>query len=39
MSAGKALPREIRAQRTFADFDDYWATVLGGPSVGAASPR
>ena len=22
-------------QRSFADFDDYWATVLGGPSVGA----
>jgi hypothetical protein len=21
-------------RRTFADFDDYWATVLGGPSVG-----
>jgi hypothetical protein len=21
-------------QRTFADFDDYWATVLLGPSVG-----
>ena len=21
-------------QRTFADFDDYWATILGGPSVG-----
>lgn len=21
-------------QRTFADFDDYWTTVLGGPSVG-----
>jgi SAM-dependent methyltransferase len=26
--------REIDVQRTFADFDDYWATVLGGPSVG-----
>jgi hypothetical protein len=26
--------REITVQRTFADFDDYWATVLGGPSVG-----
>jgi hypothetical protein len=26
--------REIIVQRTFADFDDYWATVLGGPSVG-----
>ncbi len=26
--------REIDVQRTFADFDDYWTTVLGGPSVG-----
>jgi len=26
--------RELRVERTFADFDDYWATVLGGPSVG-----
>ena len=25
--------REIAVQRTFADFDDYWATVLGGASV------
>ena len=25
---------EIAVQRTFADFDDYWAAVLGGPSVG-----
>jgi SAM-dependent methyltransferase len=25
--------REITVQRTFADFDDYWTTVLGGPSV------
>ncbi len=25
---------EIAAQRTFADFADYWTTVLGGPSVG-----
>jgi SAM-dependent methyltransferase len=25
--------REITVQRTFADFDDYWATVLGGASV------
>jgi SAM-dependent methyltransferase len=25
--------REITVQRTFADFDDYWAAVLGGPSV------
>ena len=26
--------REITVQRTFDDFDDYWTTVLGGPSVG-----
>jgi len=25
---------EITVQRTYADFDDYWATVFGGPSVG-----
>jgi SAM-dependent methyltransferase len=27
--------REIEVQRTFADFDDYWTTVRGGPSVSA----
>jgi ubiquinone/menaquinone biosynthesis C-methylase UbiE len=27
--------RTIAVQRTFADFDDYWTTVLGGPSVSA----
>jgi hypothetical protein len=26
--------REITVQRTFADFDDYWTTIQGGPSVG-----
>jgi len=26
--------QEIAVQRTFADFEDYWSTVLGGPSVG-----
>jgi SAM-dependent methyltransferase len=26
--------RELIVQRTFADFDDYWTTILGGPSVG-----
>ena len=26
--------REFTVRRTFADFEDYWATVLGGPSVG-----
>lgn len=25
---------EITVRRTFADFDDYWTTVFGGPSVG-----
>ena len=25
--------REIDVQRTFADFDDYWTTIHGGPSV------
>lgn len=27
--------RVIEVERSFADLDDYWATVLGGPSVGA----
>jgi SAM-dependent methyltransferase len=26
--------REIAIQRTFSGFDEYWATILGGPSVG-----
>jgi len=26
--------RAITVQRTFADFDDYWTTILGGASVG-----
>jgi SAM-dependent methyltransferase len=26
--------REITVQRTFTDFDDYWTTILMGPSVG-----
>jgi SAM-dependent methyltransferase len=25
--------REVTVQRTFADFEDFWATILGGPSV------
>lgn len=25
---------EITVRRSFGDFDDYWTTVLGGPSVG-----
>jgi SAM-dependent methyltransferase len=24
---------EINVQRSFADFDEYWTTILGGPSV------
>ena len=28
-----AETREITVQRTFADFDEYWTTILGGPSV------
>ena len=27
--------RTIAVQRTFTDFDDYWSTARGGPSVGA----
>jgi SAM-dependent methyltransferase len=27
--------REIDVQRTFTDFDDYWTTILAGPSVRA----
>jgi SAM-dependent methyltransferase len=27
--------REITVERTFTDFDDYWKTILGGPSVSA----
>lgn len=27
--------RVITVERTFANFDDYWTTVLGGPSVAA----
>lgn len=26
--------REITVRRTFADFEDFWATALGAPSVG-----
>lgn len=28
--------RRFTVERTYADFDDYWATVLGGPSSSAA---
>lgn len=27
--------REIEVRRTFADFDDFWSTALGAPSVGS----
>lgn len=27
--------REITVKRTFPNFEDYWTTILGGPSVGA----
>jgi SAM-dependent methyltransferase len=27
--------RQITVQRTFDDFDDYWTTILRGPSVGS----
>jgi SAM-dependent methyltransferase len=27
--------REITVPRTFVDFDDYWTTILGAPSVGS----
>ncbi|HEX8359975.1 MAG TPA: class I SAM-dependent methyltransferase [Longimicrobium sp.] len=30
-----AETRQISVRRTFADFDDYWETILGGPSVRA----
>jgi SAM-dependent methyltransferase len=26
--------REIHVRRAFADFDDYWSTIFGSPSVG-----
>jgi hypothetical protein len=26
--------REIVVQRTFTDFEEYWTTIRGGPSVG-----
>ncbi len=28
------VTQDITVQRTFADFDDYWATILMGPSIG-----
>ena len=28
--------RRFTVERSFADFDDYWTTVLGGPSTSAA---
>lgn len=32
---GEIGTRVIRVQRTFRDFEDYWSTLLGGPSIGA----
>ena len=32
---GAVATREISVERTFTDFDDYWRTILGGPSVSA----
>ena len=31
--------RQITVQRTFADFEDYWTTILGGASVGPKLAR
>ena len=31
----KLKPKRFSVQRTFTDFDDYWRTILGGPSVSA----
>lgn len=31
---GSVETREIDVRRTFEDFDDYWTTIFGGPSVG-----
>jgi SAM-dependent methyltransferase len=28
--------RALTVHRTFTDFDDYWTTILGGPSVGSS---
>jgi ubiquinone/menaquinone biosynthesis C-methylase UbiE len=30
------VTQTITVQRTFVDFEDYWATIHGGPSVGRA---
>jgi hypothetical protein len=30
----KVETREIDVKRTFANFNDFWITILGGPSVG-----
>jgi ubiquinone/menaquinone biosynthesis C-methylase UbiE len=31
--------RQITVQRTFADFDDYWTTIRGGPSTSASMKK
>ncbi len=33
---GNIKTRVIAVERTFADFDDFWSTLLGGPSAGQA---
>jgi hypothetical protein len=33
---GDIHTREIAVERTFADFDDFWSILLGGPSAGQA---
>jgi hypothetical protein len=36
MGAGleKVETREITVERSFPDFDDFWQTIIGGPSAG-----
>jgi SAM-dependent methyltransferase len=33
---GDLQTKVIAVERTFADFDDFWSTLLGGPSAGQA---
>jgi SAM-dependent methyltransferase len=33
---GDLQTREIAVERTFDDFEDFWSTLLGGPSAGQA---
>jgi ubiquinone/menaquinone biosynthesis C-methylase UbiE len=32
---GAVQTKEIIVQRTFVDFDEYWKSILGGPSIGS----